>query len=127
MALEPGEIVTRYARRWSIECTFQESRAHLQSETPRGRCERTVLRATPCLFGLYSVVALLYHALPEAKRSGGVRWPGKTGVTFSDALCSVRLWIWSEGVFPRAGGRFGLGKLPEPLCEVLRAALAPAA
>jgi hypothetical protein len=127
LALDPGEIVTRYARRWSIECTFQESRAHLRAETPRGWCERTVLRATPCLFGLYSVVALLYHALPEAKRSGGVRWPGKPGVTFSDALCAVRLWIWSEGVFPRAGEGFGLRKLPEPLREVLRTALAPAA
>jgi hypothetical protein len=126
-ALAPAEIVTRYARRWAIECTFQESRAHLRSETPRGRCPRTVLRATPCLFGLYSVVALLYHALPEAKRSGGVRWPGKAGATFSDALCAVRLWIWSEGVFPRAGARFGLGKLPDPLREVLRTALAPAA
>ena len=45
-----------------------------------------MLRAAPCLFGLYTVVALLYHALPEAKRSGRVAWPGKAGVTFSDAL-----------------------------------------
>ncbi len=125
--LDPGEIVTRYAGRWNIECTFQECRAHLRSETTRGRSRRTVLRATPCLFGLYSVVALLYHALPEAKRSGGVRWPGKAGVTFSDALASVRLWVWSEGVFPRVGRRFGLEKLPDPLREVLRSALAPAA
>jgi hypothetical protein len=72
-------------------------------------------------------VALLYHTLPEAKRSGGVVWPGKAGVTFSDAHCSVRLWIWTEGVFPRAGERFGLGELPGPLREVLRTALAPAA
>jgi hypothetical protein len=126
-ALDPGEIVTRYAGRWNIECTFQECRSHLRSGSTRGRCKRTVLRATPCLFGLYSVVALLYHALPEAKRSGGVRWPGKAGVSYSDALASVRLWIWAEGVFPRAGSRFGLEKLPDPLREVLRSALAPAA
>jgi hypothetical protein len=125
--LDPGEIVTRYAGRWNIECTFQECRSHLRSATTRGRCRRTVPRATPCLFGLYSVVALLYHALPEAKRSGGVRWPGKAGVTYSDALASVRLWVWTEGVFPRAGSRFGLEKLPDPLREVLRSALAPAA
>lgn len=125
--LDPGGIVTRYAGRWNIECTFQECRAHLRTGTTRGWCRRTVLRATPCLLGLYSVVALLYHALPDAKRSGGVRWPGKEVVTFSDALCSVRLWIWAEGVFPRAGGRFGLEKLPDPLREVLRSALAPAA
>jgi hypothetical protein len=126
-ALDPAEIVTRYAGRWNIECTFQECRSHLRSETTRGRCRRTVSRATPCLFGLYSVVALLFHALPEAKRSGGVRWPGKAGVSFSDALASVRLWVWSEGVFPRAASRFGLEKLPNPLRELLRSALAPAA
>jgi hypothetical protein len=125
--LDPGQLVTHYAGRWNIECTFQEGRACLRSETTRGWCPRTVLRAAPCLFGLYSVVALLYHALPEAKRSGGVRWPGKAGVTFSDALASVRLWIWAEGVFPRAGGRFGLEKLPDPLRDALRSALAPAA
>lgn len=127
LALDPAGIVTRYAGRWAIECTFQESRAHLRSETPRGRCPRTVLRATPCLLGLYSIVALLYHVLPAAKRSGGVRWRGKSGATFSDALCAVRLWIWSEGIFPQAGGQFSLGKLPEPLREVLQTALAPAA
>src|SRR4051794_9327958 len=45
-------------------------RARLRSETPRGGCPRTVLRATPCLFGLHSVVELLYHAMREATRSG---------------------------------------------------------
>ncbi len=124
--LGPGEIVTRYAGRWNIECTFQECRAHRRSATTRGWCQRAVLRAAPCLFGLYSAVALLYHALPAAKRSGGVRWPGKTGVTFSDAPGAVRLWVWSEGVFPRAGSRLGLEKLPDPVREVLRSALAPA-
>jgi hypothetical protein len=127
VSLDPAEIVTRYAGRWNIECTFQESRAHLQAATTRGWSRRTVLRATPCLFGLYSVVALLYHALPEPKRLGAVGWPGKDGVTFSDALGSVRLWIWCEGIFPQAGEGFGLEKLPDPLREVLRTALAPAA
>lgn len=126
-SLDPGRLVTHYAGRWNIGCTFQEGRAHLRSETTRGWCPRTVLRAAPCLFGLYSIVALLYHALPEAKRSGGVRWPGKSGATYSDALASVRLWIWAEGIFPQAGGRFGLEKLPDPLRDVLRSALAPAA
>jgi hypothetical protein len=126
-ALDAAEIVTRYARRWSIECTFQECRAHLRAETTRGWSRRTVLRAAPCLFGLYSVVALLYHALPEAKRIGPVRWPGKSGVTFSDAVSSVRLWIWAEGIFPRVGGGFGLAKLPDPVRELLQVALAPAA
>lgn len=127
LSLAVAEIITRYAARWNIECTFQECRSHLRSATTQGWSERTVLRATPCLFGLYSVVALLYHALPESKRRSGISWPGKRSVTFSDALCSVRLWLWSEGVFPQADRRFGLEKLSLPLREVLQTALAPAA
>ncbi|WP_157469651.1 hypothetical protein [Gemmata sp. SH-PL17] len=43
---------------------LQEMRAELGLETTRGWREKTVLRAAPCLFGLYTVVALLFHARP---------------------------------------------------------------
>ena len=72
-------------------------------------------------------MALLYQGLPESKRSGRVKWRGKAGVTFSDALCSVRLWLWREWVFPRAGGGAAIDQLPEPLHKALFYALAPAA
>ena len=125
--LDPAEIVTRYARRWSIECTYQGCRACPRSETTRGWARQAVPRAASCLLGLDSVVALLCHALADSKRSGGVPWPGKATVTFSDALGSVRLWIWAEGVFPQARERFELKKLPDALRELLQVALAPAA
>ncbi|WP_422923366.1 IS701 family transposase [Singulisphaera sp. PoT] len=126
-AMGAGEVVTRYAGRWNLECTFQEGRAHLHSESTRGWSRRTVLRATPCLLGLYSVVTLLYDALPAPARVGGIDWPGKESVTFSDALCAVRLRLWSEGLFREAGFDSGLEKLPTPLRELLCRALAPAA
>jgi hypothetical protein len=120
-------LIGYYTARWNIETTFEELRAHLGLETTRGWCRQTVLRAAPCLFGLYTAVALLYRALPEAKRSGGVAWPGKSGVTFSDALAAVRRWLWTEWVFPQAEGGTAIEKLPEPLREVFLSALAPAA
>ena len=120
-------MVEAYAGRWNIETTFQEVRSHLGLESTRGRCRRTVLRAAPCLFGLYSVVALLFQGLPESKRTGRVEWPGKVGVTYSDALTSVRRWLWREWVFPRAGGGSALEQLPEALHNALFYALAPAA
>jgi hypothetical protein len=125
--LTPAEIVAHYASRWNIETTFQELRAHLGLETTRGRCRKTVLRAAPCLFGLYSVVAVLFHALPVAKRTGAVAWPGKATVTFSDALSAVRRWLWDETVLPQAGDGTALQKLPEPVRELLLTTLAPAA
>jgi hypothetical protein len=120
-------IIAHYTSRWSIETTFQELRSHIGLETTRGWCRNTVLRAAPCLFGLYSVVAVLYHALPEAKRTRAVLWPGKAVVTFSDALLCVRHWLWSECVFPQAGCDEGLEKLPAALRDVLLVVLAPAA
>jgi hypothetical protein len=119
-------VVGEYCGRWSIETTFQEARSALGLETTRGRCRNTVLRAAPCLFGLYTVVALLFHALPEAKRGGAVSWPGKTTVTFSDALCAVRRWLWDEAVLPQAGDGTALQKLPGPVRELLLTTLAPA-
>jgi DDE superfamily endonuclease len=126
-ALTPAAVIGLYCGRWNIEATFQECRSGLGLETTRGWCKGTVLRAAPCLFGLYSAVALLYQALPESKRSGSVSWPGKRGLAFSDALCAVRRWLWAEGVFPQAGGGPAVEKFPEPLRELLLTALAPAA
>jgi DDE superfamily endonuclease/Archaeal putative transposase ISC1217 len=125
-ALTAQAIISHYTARWNIETTFQELRAHLGLETTRGWCAQTVLRVAPCLFGLYTVVALLYQVLPESQRVGMVRWPGKEGVTFSDALSAVRRWLWSTTVFPQAGSMGGIEKLPEPLREIIFSALAPA-
>lgn len=120
-------IIETYTGRWNIETTFQETRSELHIQTTRGWSKPTVLRAVPCLFGLYSVVAMLYASLPRSRRVGGVAWPGKTVVTFSDALAAVRRWIWTEGVFAHAPDGPSIQKLPPPIREILYAALAPAA
>jgi hypothetical protein len=125
-SLAPAAVIGYYTGRWNIETTFQEARSCLGLGTTRGWCEKTVLRAAPCLLGLYTAVALLYQALPQSKRVGSVSWPGKSGVTFSDALSSVRRWLWSEWVFPQSGGDRAIAKLPAHLQDLLLSALAPA-
>jgi hypothetical protein len=127
VTLGARQVIAYYTGRWNIETTFQEVRSCLHLETTRGWCRATVLRMTPCLFGLYSVVASLYNRLPAGRRVGAITWPGKTGVTFSDALAAVRRWIWAEGVFSQVDGGSAIEKLPAPLREVLYSALAPAA
>jgi hypothetical protein len=121
------EVISYYTGRWNIETTFQEVRSGLHLETTRGWCQKTVLRMTPCLFGLYSVVASLYNQLPRSRRITAISWPGKTTVTFADALGSVRRWIWSDGVFSQIRGGPALEQLPASLRELLYSALAPAA
>ncbi|MBN1590523.1 MAG: transposase [Pirellulales bacterium] len=126
--MTPKQIIETYTGRWSIETTFQERRAHLGLETTRGRTENTVLRVAPCLFGLYSVVALLYAQLPTCWRcSFSIRWPGKDHAAFSDAISAVRRWLWVEWAFVTHGQSDTFTKLPRPLRELLLFALTQAA
>jgi hypothetical protein len=128
LTLTPKEIIEQYAARWNIETTFAEMRSYLGLETTRGWCAPTVLRAEPCLFGLYSVVASLYEQLPaQAQAESGVGWEGKASVTFSDAITAARRWLWTHWAFVRGGHKDPLAKIPEPLRRTLLYALAPAA
>jgi hypothetical protein len=125
--MSPTTLIETYTGRWNIETTFQELRSYVGLETTRGWCKNTVLRAEPCLFGLYTVVALLYVALPvRYARVRAVEWPGKRAVTFSDAITAVRRWLWQEWVFaiPRHSEAFQ--KLPPAFRSLLLSGLAPA-
>lgn len=121
-------VIETYTGRWNIETTFQEMRAYLGLETTRGRTAQTVLRAAPCLFGLYTVVALLYVSLPaKYRRVRTLNWPGKQDVSFSEAITAVRRWLWVEWVFAIPGHRQAFSKLSRPFQSLLLSALAPAA
>jgi hypothetical protein len=125
--MSPKQIIELYTGRWSLETTFQELRAYLGLETTCGWTPATVLRAAPCLFGLFSVVALLYAHLPTCHTQGvQILWVGKQDVTFSDALTAVRRWVWSEWIFVRCGHQKAFSQLPDSLRNTLLYALAPA-
>lgn len=97
ITLTPHQIIEAYTGRWAIEVLFEEVREHVGLETTRGRCAHTILRAEPCLFGLYTLVALWFAELPEKERSAPVVvWTGsiKSTLTFSDAITLVRRQIW---------------------------------
>jgi len=93
---EPEEIVKEYILRWTIETTFEESRAHLGVETQRQWSDRAIDRSMPCLLGLYTLVIVLAQALHP---SGNIAvrksaWYEKSEATFSDVLAAVRRHLW---------------------------------
>jgi hypothetical protein len=57
------QIIKDFMKRWSLETTFEESRAHLGIETQRQWSDLAIERSTPLLFGLYSLVILFGQAL----------------------------------------------------------------
>jgi DDE superfamily endonuclease len=128
VAMDIAELIEMYTARWSIEVTFQEMRSYIGLETTRGRSERTVLRAAPSLFGLYTIVACWYAQLPlRYRRERGVHWIGKMDVTFSDAITAVRRWLWQEWIFAIPGHSRVFQKISRPFRAVLLYALAPVA
>jgi len=98
------EIVVQFIKRWSIEATFEESRAHLGIETQRQWSDLAIERSTPCLFGLYTLVALLGRGLhPEGDvpvRTSA--WYQKSEATFSDVLAVVRHHLWATISFEKS-------------------------
>jgi hypothetical protein len=122
VTMSSHEVIETYVGRWNEETTFQEMRSYLGLESTRGWKEKTVLRAAPCLFGLYIVVACLYSQLP--RRCNGVQavqWAGSEDVTFSDAITAVRRWLWLEWLFAIPGYKPAFEKLPRTFRSLLHA------
>jgi hypothetical protein len=128
MTMKPQQIVECYTQRWSIETTFQECREYLKLESTKCYGKQTVLRFTPCLFGLYTVVILLYLELPDLLRSPRIiLWRGKSTVTFSDMITCVRRALWEQWYFHTPADPQEFSKLSPSLQETILSALAPAA
>jgi hypothetical protein len=61
--LEPNAILGRFVLRRLIETTFQKICQHLGVETQRQWSDLAILRTTPALLGLYSLVTIWAHGL----------------------------------------------------------------
>ena len=95
------EVVSLFIKRWTIEVTFEESRAHLGVETQRQWSDLAIERSTPCLLGMFSLVALFGAALhPDGKVPvQRTAWYDKREATFSDVLAQVRRHLWGNFTF----------------------------
>ncbi len=96
------EIVLDFMKRWSLETTFEEGRAHLGLETQRQWSDLAIERTTPLLFGLYSLVTLFGQALsPHGQLPlKQAAWYHKQAATFGDVLAVVRRHLWGNFSFP---------------------------
>ena len=115
-------VIEHYARRWNIEVTFEEARALLGLETTRHWCRQSVLRVTPILLSLYSVVTLLWSQLPAARRrviSTATPCYSKTQLTFADVLAAVRLELWQTTLLQPQRKTRCFSLLPRPLRQTL--------
>jgi hypothetical protein len=113
----PEQIVGWFLQRWSLEVTFEEARAHLGIETQRQWNEQAIVRTTPALLGLFSIVTLLAHQLHE-RQGLPVRqaaWYRKKRPTFSDAIAAVRRELWECSLFTTRSPKTDVQKLQQAL------------
>ena len=103
VTIEPADIIALYVRRWQIEVTFSETRAHLGIETQRQWSDQAIARTTPVLLGLYSLVSLCAcDLLTSSSIPYAAAWYRKTSLTFTDAIGAVRLKIWLGDINQRS-------------------------
>jgi len=113
------QIVTGFGRRWTMEVTFEEARAHLGMETQRQWNDRAIARTTPALLSLYSIITLTAHLLMEkgVSRVRCTAWYAKSHPTFSDAMALVWRHLWDHLHFSTSQQETDMIKIPRALFE----------
>jgi hypothetical protein len=106
--------------------TFHEVRAHLGVETQRQRTEAAILRTTPALLGLFSLITVhAHHAYTRflsPAAAADVRqaaWYTKATPTFADALALVRRDLWMHTTFCGLPSSHDSRKMPRALVNHL--------
>jgi hypothetical protein len=117
----PEQMLPWFVRRWTMEVTFEEARAHLGMETQRQWSDRAIARTTPALLSLYSIITLTTQLLIE-KGAVCVRstaWYRQTRPTFADAMALVRRQLWDHLHFSMSQQETDMIKIPRALFERL--------
>jgi hypothetical protein len=126
---DPAQIIAWFVSRWQVEVTFHEVRTHLGVETQRQWSDLAILRTTPALLGLFSLVTLLAHHLigeqPLPVRQAA--WYTKALPTFADALAFVRKQLWPVTLSFMSPTKPDMVEIPRSLFERLTQTLAFAA
>ena len=99
--VSPEQIIEWFVRRWQVEVAFHEVPTHLGVETQRQWADLSILRITPALLSLFSIVTLLanLHAQKQKLPVQQTAWYFKKLPTFSDALCIVKKTLFSHRHF----------------------------
>jgi hypothetical protein len=128
-AVTATQIIEWFVLRWQLEVTFHEVRSHLGVETQRQWSDLAILRTTPGLLGLFSVVTVfaqqLRSELPLPVRQAA--WYAKALPTFADTLAFVRKQLWPVTLSSMSPAQPEMVEIPRALFERLTEMLAFAA
>ncbi len=123
------QIIAWFVQRWQVEVTLQEGRAHLGLESQRQWSDLAILRTTPALLGLFSLVTLFAQRLLQGADlpPRQAAWYTKDRSTFSDTLAFVRYHLWPTPLFSMSMRGPDIVKIPRAVFNHLYEMLAFAA
>jgi hypothetical protein len=129
LSLSAQQIVEWFVLRWQLEVTFEEARAHLGVETQRQWSDLAIVRTTPALLALFSLVTLFAHQLLQQQKMPvrQAAWYPKEVATFSDTLAFVRQQLWPVSISWMSGAKGDVVIIPKALFERLTDTLTYAA
>ena len=116
---DAAQIVEWFVLRWTVEVTIHSVRDHLGVETQRQWSDLAILRTTPALLGLFSLVTIFAQQLLEGQ-AFPVRqaaWYSKALPTFSDTLAFVRQHLWPSACFSVSSPDADTVQIPQALFE----------
>ncbi|MEA2731813.1 MAG: hypothetical protein QOF70_6288 [Acetobacteraceae bacterium] len=91
----PEKILQWFVSRWRVGTTFQEARAHLGVESQRQWSDLAILRTTPALLGLFSLITIWANELAQAHggllRSHAAAWYRKGSSSISVGAVTQKL------------------------------------
>ncbi|MBV9502049.1 MAG: transposase [Acidobacteriaceae bacterium] len=129
LSATPRDILAWFVSRWRVEVTFQETRSQLGVETQRQWSDKAILRTTPILLGLFSIVTLWTHDLSKSRKLKirTAAWYPKSVLTFSDGMAAVRREIWRHQISSMSRPRRDSIEIPTLIWNRMEDALAQAA
>ena len=119
--LAAQQIVEWFVLRWQLEVTLHEVRTHLGVETQRPWADLAIVRTTPALFALFSLVTLfahdLLHGAPLPTRQAA--WDPKAAPTFVETLAFVRQQLWSATISSTSPANADMALIPRAFLQRL--------
>jgi len=115
------QIINCFIKRWTVEVTFEEVRAHLGVETQRQWSDLAIARTTPILMALFSIITIWADQLYRQNLVNikPCAWYQKSHPTFSDAIAAVRIQIWRENYFSTSRFKDDIDKLNSKCFNIL--------
>ena len=115
------QILSMYACRWAIECTFEACKQFLGLEDPANRLPRAVERTAPMALFLYTMVVVWFHNIGHRFLKFPTRpwYLRKKEPSFADLLTTLRQVSYDEQSAPLLPKRSRLKTLVLQLTELL--------